>query len=255
VDAPPAEEDSMADEADPTGASVPPEKVSFGLGPAGTGWRASKWLALSEFGLVVLIFIADWRHLIPFSKLPFLFLLGWASLRLRGIGWRDVGLKRFRSWGATLAYGTMGGLGLELLQLFVTQPLLVKLTGKPPNLEDFRSLTGNPMLLLFWLVLVWVLGGFGEEMVYRGYLMSRVAGLGHGTRAAWIASLILVSTLFALAHSYQGITGVIEAGIDGLLLGLMYLGAGRNLSVPIVAHGLQDTVDLLLIFLGKYPGM
>ena len=41
----------------------------------------------------------------------------------------------------------------------------------------------------------------------------------------------------------------------GVLLGLLYLGSGRNLSVPIVAHGVADTVDLLLIFFGKYPGV
>ena len=41
----------------------------------------------------------------------------------------------------------------------------------------------------------------------------------------------------------------------GLLLGAMYLGTGRTLAVPIIAHGIQDSIDLVLIFLGKYPGM
>jgi membrane protease YdiL (CAAX protease family) len=41
----------------------------------------------------------------------------------------------------------------------------------------------------------------------------------------------------------------------GLLLGIMYLRTGRNLAVPIVAHGIQDSIDVILIFLGKYPGM
>ncbi len=41
----------------------------------------------------------------------------------------------------------------------------------------------------------------------------------------------------------------------GVVLGLFYLGTGCNLSVPIVAHGIADTVDLRLIFLGKQPGM
>ena len=41
----------------------------------------------------------------------------------------------------------------------------------------------------------------------------------------------------------------------GVLLGLIYLGARRNLFAPVLAHGVQDTVDLLLIFLGVYPGM
>jgi membrane protease YdiL (CAAX protease family) len=42
---------------------------------------------------------------------------------------------------------------------------------------------------------------------------------------------------------------------SGNLLGVIYLRTGRNLSVPIVAHGVQDSIDLVLIFLGKYPGM
>ena len=57
------------------------------------------------------------------------------------------------------------------------------------------------------------------------------------------------------AHSYQGITGIIDEGLMGVLLGLMYLGTGNNLSVPVIAHGVADTVDALLIFLGTYPGM
>lgn len=30
---------------------------------------------------------------------------------------------------------------------------------------------------------------------------------------------------------------------------------GGNLAVPIVAHGVQDSIDLISIFCGKYPGM
>jgi CAAX protease family protein len=92
-------------------------------------------------------------------------------------------------------------------------------------------------------------------MVWRGYLMNRVADLGKNKRLAWIVSLVAVNMAFGYAHSYQGITGIIDEGLMGALLGLFYLGTGCNLSVPIIAHGVADTVDLLLIFLGKYPGM
>jgi membrane protease YdiL (CAAX protease family) len=92
-------------------------------------------------------------------------------------------------------------------------------------------------------------------MVYRGYLMNRVADLFGRTRLAWILSLVMVSVIFGFAHIYQGVTGVTENAIDGFLLGLMYLRCDRKLSVPIIAHGITDTVDFLLIFLGKYPGM
>ncbi len=48
---------------------------------------------------------------------------------------------------------------------------------------------------------------------------------------------------------------MIEEGSDGLILGLMYLGYRRNLAIPIVAHGVCDTIDVALLFLGKYPGL
>lgn len=225
------------------------------VAPAPPGWRGGRLLAVGELAAVLLIFVADWNRLVPYSKTPLLFLLGWGSLRLRGMRWRDVGLSWFGNRRATLGYGLLAGLLTEPLEWLVTQPLLVRLTGQPPNLEDFRVLTGNLGLTLVVVLLAWVQAGFGEEMVYRGYLMNRVADLGHRTRGAWIASLVLVSTLFALAHTYQGITGAVEAGVAGLILGGIYFACGRNLSVPIVAHSVGDTLGVLLIYLGKYPGM
>jgi len=58
-----------------------------------------------------------------------------------------------------------------------------------------------------------------------------------------------------LSHYQQGLTGIIEEGSDGLILGLTYLGYRRNLAVPIDAHGVCDTIDIALLFLGKYPGL
>jgi CAAX protease family protein len=218
------------------------------------GWRGSKGLVVAEIVLVALIFIADHRHLIPVSKTPFLLLLGWILLRLRKAGWRSVGFTRPRNVAFAVALGIAAGLLVEVFQLFVTQPLLVRLTGKPPDLSDFRRLEGNISYLLIAIVLAWTLAAFGEELVWRGYLMNRVAGLGRFTRFAWICSLCVVSAAFGIAHMDQGLTGQIEEGIAGLFLGLLYLAAGRSLAVPIAAHGAADTLDMILLFLGIYPG-
>jgi membrane protease YdiL (CAAX protease family) len=230
--------------------------------PAGTAietkpasWRQSRWLALVELAIFALIFLADKKHLIPVSETPFLLVFGWISLRLRGLRWRDVGLTRNRNWLRTLGLGLGAGLAMEAIELFVSQPLLIRFTGKQPDLSDFQAIQGKLKLLLLFIALAWTLAAFGEEMVWRGYLMNRVADLGKRTRLAWIVSLLVVHIGFGFAHSYQGITGIIDEGLMGVLLGLMYLGAGCNLFVPIVAHGVADTVDMLLIFFGKYPGM
>lgn len=218
-------------------------------------WTGSKWLAIAELLVVVLIFVADERGLIFFSKTLYLVVFAWVSLRVRRLRWRDIGLTRYKSWAATIGLGVAAGLALEALQLFVSQPLLVRWLHKQPDLDLFRSVHGNLKLVLIYIALVWPVAAFGEEMVYRGYLMNRVADLFNRTRAAWIISLVAVHVGFGLAHGYQGITGILDEGLMGVLLALIYLATGRNLAVPIVAHGVQDTIDFVLIYLGIYPGM
>jgi hypothetical protein len=90
------------------------------------GRRDSAWLVVVEFVIIVALFVADFRHHIFFSKVPWLFLMAWISLRWRGLGWRDVGLARPQNWQRTITIGILGGMGIELMELFVTQPLLVK---------------------------------------------------------------------------------------------------------------------------------
>ncbi len=225
------------------------------LASTAPSWRNGRSLAFCELALVAAVFVADQHHLIAFSKTPFLFALGWISLRIRGVRWRDVGLLRFRNWFTTLAIGAAAGIGMELLDLLVTKLLEVRLLGRPPDLSDFLPFVGNFKQSLLALLLIWVMAALGEEVVWRGYLMNRVAGLFKNTRSAWVASLLLVNAAFGCAHANQGLPGIIQEGFAGLLLGLLYLACGRSLAVPIVAHGITDTIDLALIFSGSYPGL
>ncbi len=235
--------------------------MSLAAGPsseAAAGWRSSRWWIVAELGLVALIYLVDqfhWHHLIVFSKTPYLFVLGWISLRIRGLRWRDVGLRVYNSWARTLALGILVGALMEALEVFVTQPLLVSWLHHYPDLSDFKDMVGNYKLLLIYLALTWVLAAFGEEMVHRGYLLNRVADLFRETPARWAVSLLITSIVFGFGHFDQGMTGWIENTVNGLLLGGLYLRCGRSLAVPIVAHGVTDTIDFLIIFLGKYPGM
>ena len=58
------------------------------------GWRRNPRLALCELALACALVAGDHYGLVPFSNTPFLLVLGWASLRLRGLRWRDVGFAR-----------------------------------------------------------------------------------------------------------------------------------------------------------------
>jgi uncharacterized protein len=85
--------------------------------------------------------------------------------------------------------------------------------------------------------------------------MQRVARLFGGGSAAWTVSLLLVSGLFGWVHSEQGISGAVQESLSGLLLGVLFLLNRRNLAVPVVAHGVSNTVAFVLIYLGRYPGL
>jgi len=218
-------------------------------------WRESRWLAVCELALVVSLVFADIHRLVPFSKTPFYLVLGWVSLRLRRARWRDVGFSLPAGWPRALVLGTLAGIVLEVFSSFAVEPGLARLFGKTADLSDFRSLVGNGTLLLVVLAANWTLAAFGEELSYRGYLMNRVAGLGRDTTRAWLASLILVSALFGWGHVDQGLTGQVQAAVDGLMLGLLYLGSRRNLLVPIVSHGVSNSLAFVLIYFGHYPGL
>jgi uncharacterized protein len=218
-------------------------------------WKQSKPLAFLEFALTVVVYIADWKHHIFLNKVPYLLLLVWLSLRLRGMRWRDIGFGVYGSWGKTLLIGLLAGIGIEMLELFCTQPLLARATGQMPDLSAFDQVAGNVKWLAISLVFTWTLFAFGEELIFRGYLMNRIAGLIGRTYGSWGLALVLTSIMFGLSHFSQGITGVTENFIDGMILGALYLKFGHNLAVPIIAHGVTDTADFVLIFSHRYPGL
>src|SRR5437773_10332832 len=124
---------------------------------------------------------------------------------------------------------------MELSELFISQPLLARWIGKMPDLSDFADLVGNLKLLLVYLALAWVLGALGDELVYRGYLMNRAAGLLRSPKVAWTVSLVVVSVASGCAHLYQGSAGTVEKSLNGLVLGGFYRVRGTYVVVSGIA--------------------
>ncbi|MFN2397022.1 MAG: lysostaphin resistance A-like protein [Gemmatimonadaceae bacterium] len=223
--------------------------------PASSGALRQDWILTLELGALIALTIADAFGLVPLSRTPFLLLLCWASLRFRRLAWRDIGFTRAPRLARAVTAGIVAGLAMELLAVHVTTPLIASITGAPPDLSDFQDLVGNVGLLLLLLAVSWVLAAFGEELAFRGYLMNRFADGFHRSRGAWIASLIAVSVYFGIGHGTQGITGIVQESLSGFWLGVLFLVTGRNLTVPIVAHGVSNTLALVLIYFNRYPGL
>lgn len=212
--------------------------------------RDRLWAAAELLVAGALVVGANILEVVPISETPWLVALGWLSLRLRGFNWRTLGFRRPDRWGTTVGTALAAAIALQLLSEFVIEPL----TGRP-DLSDFHSLVGNLPASLGMLALVWTIAAFGEEMAYRGYVLNRAAALGHYSSSAYGVAMIVVSLLFGIGHFYQGLAGVIGSTVSGLFFGFLYLKAGRNLWLPILAHGFSDTIGLALIYFGIAPGL
>ena len=122
----------------------------------------------------------------------------------------------------------------------------------PDSRSIFRAFggPGDTHAFVVWLVQALTLAAFGEEMVFRGYLIRRVIDLTGDTGIGRVVAVAASSALFGLAHRYQGSAGVVATGIIGAFLGALYLFGRKNLWPVIVCHGIVDAVILSALYLG-----
>lgn len=220
----------------------------------GASTPRQRLIAAAELLLAIgLVLGANVFDVVPVSETPWLVLIGWLSLRLRGRSWRDLGLRRPASWSRTVLVALAAGVMLQVVSEYLVEPVIERLTGRAADLSSFRPLVGNLPATLGMLALVWTLAAFGEELSYRGYVLERAATLGGGSRLAWVAGMIAIAALFGLGHVYQGVSGIFESAFAGLYFGTLYLASGRNLWLPILAHGFSDTLAMGLIYSGAVP--
>ncbi|MFZ2095655.1 MAG: CPBP family intramembrane glutamic endopeptidase [Anaerolineales bacterium] len=209
----------------------------------------STLLLVLEF-LLLLAGIAVYAFgLFPFPILP-LFVIAWISLHLRHMRWRDIGLRRPERWLPIIGLALLIGIGYQALDTVLIAPLLQRLTGQSIDLSLFTGLKGDLLALLVFIITSWTEAAFIEEMFFRGYLINRLMDVAGRERLGITIALLANAIIFGFAHAYQGLTGVLDTGLAGLLLGLLYLRSRRNLWLPILAHGILDTVGFLLIYLG-----
>jgi membrane protease YdiL (CAAX protease family) len=170
-------------------------------------------------------------------------------LHRRNRNWRDVGLRTPPLW-RSLAIIPIGLVAIGIA-VATAKSLLASAGYSAADYSAFRPLRGNVAEYLFWLVPVAVgSAAFGEEMIFRGFLLDAFRRcLGEG-RWATLSAIVLQAAVFSLVHAYQGVGGVVTTGVVGLLLGVTWLTSGRNLWSGIVIHALLDGSAMTAVFLG-----
>jgi len=225
----------------------------------------SRWLILAEvIGFVALALgsryvmsLFFWRFAGPVS-LVFTLAILTSYLRGRGIGWSDMGLRALPGIKAKLLVIPQAALvgivffGAVATVLIGGPAIGLDFIGQVPDTVDERwgNLEGNIPLFLLWLAIVWTVAAFGEEMFFRGYLITRLETAFSGIRWGVVLAVLLPAMLFGYGHYYyQGLSGVFVTGAIGLVLGTMFVLFKRNLWPVVIWHGMIDTLAFTATFM------
>ncbi|WP_196140792.1 CPBP family intramembrane glutamic endopeptidase [Aliikangiella sp. G2MR2-5] len=204
---------------------------------------SSTWTFAGPVSLIVALTIASWR------------------LKSRSQLWSELGFAHTQSHIKLLLW-TVGALVVTIVTGVIAGAIANGLLSPQVVNEQtinftqnrFADVPGNLPVYLYWLLVSWIIGGFTEELLFRGYLLNRFESIFTGLPAKTTLAIIAQAVIFGQQHMYyQGITGMVETGLIGIVSGTIYILCGRRLWPLIISHGLANTLGMTMIYLGNVP--
>ena len=149
-----------------------------------------------------------------------------------------------------LVYAPLTAFGLFLFYVLAMVPTIEWITGSPINLSQLNELEGDLPTTLIWLGIIWVTAAFGEEIIFRGFLMRQFVKFFGESRISLVMNIMVCCGLFGFMHMQQGITGQMIAGTTGALLALIFYFRKYDLWFNVMVHGFFNTIGILTYYFG-----
>jgi membrane protease YdiL (CAAX protease family) len=213
----------------------------------------AKWKIVS-LDVLMILFLMLFPHFggLPMFIYPFVVLiLLWLYLKLYhqnfssiGFCFSDLSFKAFLLGGAI-------GLAYAMLQFWAIGPLIDKVFQfKPVSYHDFDFIKHSLVKYLLLLLLAAVLVIPYEEIVFRGFIFTKIRQMAGSSKWAFEISGLITAILFALYHYQEGPSSVISIFIFALFITWLYKIFKGNLWYLIFFHILYDVFMLTAIRLG-----
>jgi CAAX protease family protein len=212
--------------------------------------------------IIIMVFVkGDGDHLMYNQAVVWvanivMLLLVWAGLKIRGESWPDFGLgfKKISLKGAfkvfllSLLVSVLATAGFIIGSIIMANIVGIP---EPADMSNYEYLKDNIPMLLISLLGVYIVSSFGEEVIYRAFLINRISELGANTRWARIIAVILSAIIFGFAHYSWGPMGVVQTTFMGLVLGICYLKLKKRLWILVLAHAYMDTILLVQTYMAS----
>lgn len=174
-----------------------------------------------------------------------------SAIEYKKDAFRSLGFQRKRiNVKNLLIIAPLVGIFTFLFYSYILVPGVTSLTGQPLDYSVFEPFEGNLPAILNLFVYILASAAFGEEIVFRGYLMRQFTKFFGSSKISIVINILLFGFIFGLSHAYQGISGQIITGILGMFLALVFHIKKDDLWFNIAVHGFIDTIALVYIYYG-----
>ncbi len=205
-------------------------------------------IILNVITIGIIVFLPH-AELIPFFgySIPIL-LITWLVLKYSNENFSDIGfsLKQFEPK-SILIGGLIAVLALAFMQLIFHPALefFISLEYHDVGLTD--TIQGGKLQFLVMVIMGWLIGGLYEEIVFHGFIFTRLEKMINGKYSSHI-SFVITSLIFGFYHIQLGALGLINALVVGAVYLAVFLYFKRNLWYSIICHGLYNTMVMTLIY-------
>jgi len=217
--------------------------------------KSLKQIALTIFAVAFVFIIPQSGIVNKLVQLPFAYcipvlLFIWLFLKLYKENFASLGFSFKRFEIRAVVIGTLTAILLFTFLNYVFFPLLNHIVALPhPNLKDFDNIRHNTANYIFVLLMGWIVGGIYEEIVFHGFIFTRLEKL-FGGKNAVVISFWITNIIFGLYHIQLGAEGIINAFLAGLVYHALMLRYKRNIWYAVICHAVFDTIALTFIYLG-----
>ena len=217
-------------------------------------------LFISVFGFITLLspLVEDdliLRQVLVWIANILMLIYVWTGLKLRGENWKHFGLTFTISRRELIKVFLLSLLVfiLAIASFIIGSIIMANITGIPENanMSGYTYLKDNFGMLLLTLSGVYIVSSFGEEVIYRAFLINRISELGGKTKKSTTIAVILSSIIFGLIHYDWGAMGIVQTGFMGLVLGICYIKLKNKLWALILAHAYMDTILMVQLYLAS----
>jgi membrane protease YdiL (CAAX protease family) len=175
------------------------------------------------------------------------------ALLLGSVSIQSLGLSVARSWEWTIGIGA-GWLALMLAYSPVADFIAARIVSAPPTLGAFRALQQSRSKLVAGIAVAWILGGFLEELVFRGIVLQSIQAMLSpwiAARAAIGLAVLAAASGAGVVHLYQGPRAALIITQLSILFGLLFVASGYDLWAVVLCHGCYDTIAFIRFASGK----